>query len=144
MATNQEKITALFKEKGLRLTKARLAFASILTASSEPLSVKIILEKLNAQNVTVNKTTVYREIDRLEKLGILRRIHLGERHQFYELSLSRHHHHLICVECERVEDVDLDEVNLIKEEQKFIQEKKFKVIRHSLEFFGLCRQCQTC
>jgi len=139
---NEAELSLIFKKAGLRITGPRKAFASVLLEATKPLSAKAILEKLKGKQVIVNKTTVYREIERLEKLGMLRGIELGDRQKYYELTLSDHHHHLVCVECESVEDVDLNESALSKQEKQFTEEKNFKVLRHSLEFFGICQKCQ--
>lgn len=130
------------KQQGLRLTKTRVALADIFSESKEPLSVPFLQSALERYGQVVNKTTVYREIERLEQFGIVRNVELGDRSRHYELAFAEHHHHLVCIECEGIEDVDLDEKDLSKEEKKFFQERNFKVLRHSLEFFGLCQRCQ--
>jgi len=139
---DERELTLTFKKAGLRLTGPRKAFASVLLEATQPLSAKTILEKLKGKQIIVNKTTVYREIERLEKLGMLRSIELGDRQKYYELSSLGHHHHLVCLECDQVEDVDLNETLLLRQEKKFTEERNFKVLHHSLEFFGLCQKCQ--
>lgn len=91
----------------------------------------------------VNKTTVYRELEQMQKLGMVESVQLGDRKQYYELTSRAHHHHLVCLSCERVEEVDVDETVLLKEEGKISQEKKFDLLRHSLEFFGVCLRCRV-
>lgn len=127
----------------LRQTKARRAFIEIFSATHTPLSAVLILEALRKKSIEVNKTTVYRELERLEKLGIIHEVQMKDRKRFYELASRSHHHHLICMQCESVEDIDLSEKELVREERKITTEKKFMVIRHSLEFFGLCQKCRV-
>jgi len=53
-----------------------------------------------------------------------------------------HHHHLICLECDKVEDVELaNDLNEI--EKRILQKNGFKIINHTLEFYGLCKQCSS-
>ncbi len=130
------------KEAGLRLTGPRRALLAILSESQKPLSAKDLLLALAKSGRKVNKTTVYREIDSLEKIGVLRNIQLGERSTYYELETPAHHHHLVCLSCDRVEDVDINEQGIVKQEARIVAERQFQVSYHALEFFGLCRQCQ--
>lgn len=139
----QEMLYALLRRNKLRLTKARKAFVAILCANSFPLSVADILLSLHAAGIMVNKTTVYRELERFQKLGIVDSEQLDNRKRYYELSSRGHHHHLVCVGCDHVEDIAVDESILLREEHKVRREKKFTALRHSLKFFGLCQKCQT-
>ena len=91
--------------------------------------------------VKADKTTVYREIEFLLSLGILRELQFDERGKRYEVVSGEHTHHLICTNCNNVEaavlDHDLDDV-----ERRIRAQKKFRVQHHSLDFYGLCKACQ--
>lgn len=139
---NVEKIIGEMRRWRLRLTKTRLVLAEVFCRKHTPLSAPQILAELAKKSVEVNKTTVYRELERLERLGIVRGIRLEDRCRYYELASRAHHHHLVCVQCEKVEDVDVSEKELLHEERRVARQKDFAVFRHSLEFFGLCRTCQ--
>lgn len=136
-----ETIQTVLCENHLRLTKTRRALLGLFLRHKLPLSVPEILSELEKMRVRVNKTTVYRELERLQGVEIIAAVQLGGRKRYYELATRKHHHHLICVKCEHVEDVDADEDDLLHEEYKAIREKRFSVLRHSLEFFGLCKMC---
>lgn len=140
---NTEEIFAFWQARGLRLTKTRKAFAELFSRSSIPLSVPDILREFRRMRMTVNKTTVYRELERMRNLRIIEGRQLHDRRQYYELASRGHHHHLVCLRCERVEDVDVNERELLLEEQKVSREKNFAIVRHSLEFFGVCTECQV-
>lgn len=131
------------KEHHLRLTKTRKVLAELFLQNETPLSVPGILREFLKRHISVNKTTVYRELERWQSMGIIDKVQLGDRKQHYELAARNHHHHLVCVRCERVEDVDMDETTLCAEEKKMSREKKFSILRHSLEFFGLCKMCNS-
>jgi len=133
----------LLKKHHLRLTKTRNVFVEIFSQNEAPLSVQDILKEFSCHHIKVNKTTVYRELERLQEVGIMNSVELGDRKKYYELASREHHHHLVCLRCERVEDVDMDEKKLFEEEKKVSREKGFTVLRHSLEFFGLCKKCSV-
>lgn len=137
-----EGVIAILKVNGLRLTKTRKALVEVFLLDKTPLSVRDILYELQKVRIMVNKTTVYRELEKLQTRGIIDVVRLKDRKQYYELASREHHHHLICLSCERVEDVDMDEAKLLAEEETVNRERGFIVLRHSLEFFGLCKGCQ--
>lgn len=132
----------IFRMNGLRVTQTRRALLQIFSKSRVPLSAASLLSMLTRLHIRVNKTTVYRELDRFVLFKIIDRVRLGDRTEYYELRSLRHHHHLICVQCENVEDVHINEGSLSREEERIIRERQFVVFKHALEFFGVCRQCQ--
>ncbi len=123
------------KELGLRMTPIRKNIVEILYQAKSPLSVGDILTRLKA-----NKTTVYREMDSLLYHGLLNSIDLGDGTKRYELSTKGHHHHLICIKCKSITELHLAD-DFTKEEALIASQEKFKVLRHALEFFGLCQSC---
>jgi Fe2+ or Zn2+ uptake regulation protein len=129
------------KIAGFRVTKARESIIEILAKQEAPISAAELLAGLKTRRLHVNKTTVYREIDFLKRQGHLHEIQLGDDKKRFELNTGDHHHHLRCVQCHRVEDIpsvnDLDRI-----ESCITRTTHFQVISHSLEFFGLCVNCQ--
>ncbi len=138
----KEALLQILRTHRLRLTKTREGLLQLFLTLSTPLSVPRILDELACLGLSVNKTTVYRELERLEKVGIVRSLSLGDRKQYFELATRDHHHHFVCVECDEVEDVLFDELDLSKQEACLAQKKGFSVFNHSLEFFGLCKMCR--
>lgn len=136
-----EKILTILKTHHLRLTRTRKVLLDLFFRTEIPLSAQDILCELSLVYRTVNKTTVYRELERLQKLGVIGGVSLGDRTQYYELVEREHHHHLVCLSCDHVEDIDMNEAVLRAEEKRVSQEKNFSIARHSLEFFGLCKLC---
>lgn len=109
--------------------------------SPVPASAHEVMEVLKQKNVRTDLATIYRTLDLFGELGLVEKIQFGDKTARYELTAGQthHHHHLICDNCGKVEDIPLDEKVLTGQ----IEEKsKFKVDRHSLEFFGMCVKCQ--
>jgi|SRR6185369_10185835 len=138
---NGKNILHDLKRFGLRLTKTRRTCVDVLSSAKTPLSAAQLSVELEKRGVIVNKTTIYRELERLERIGVVENVQLNDRKRHYELAFENHHHHLICMQCENVEDVDVSEQELREEEAKVGRLKKFTIVRHSLEFFGLCEHC---
>ena len=129
------------KKEGFRLTKARKKILEFFLQDEKPANVNFLLKYLHGRNLKVNKTTVYREINFLIKLKLIQEVYIDPKIIYYESAYLKHHHHFICKNCRGLEDVYLDE-ELKFAEIKLEKEKKFKIERHSLEFFGLCANCR--
>lgn len=135
MASFRQIITS----NGYRLTAAREKTFALLI-SPEPQSVRDILTKAGD---TVDRVSVYRNLELFEKLGIVHRIYVGWK---YKLELSdefvAHHHHLSCLGCGKVIDIE-DETHI----DEFIHDvaKKFGFTprRHQFEIDGYCKDCQN-
>ena len=126
----------------MRNTPIHKSLLKILFKNKAPLSAFDILAKLRTQKPDVNKTTVYRQLAALEKQGFLRAVRLSDRSTRYELTEEGdHHHHLVCVKCNDVTDVEFKD-HLERQEKNIQKNNRFKILRHSLEFFGLCFNCQ--
>ena len=124
------------KAKGFRITKARAAILELLVKSNAPISADEIVLGLG-----VNKSTVYRELDFLESQDLITDIRLDNAKNMYESKSKNHHHHLYCIKCKKIEEVDMDK-DLDSFEKKLEKDTKFKIKKHSLEFFGICLTCQ--
>ena len=111
-----------------RATPARIKMFDVIDASPSPISADKIVK-----GVGVNKTTVYRDLDLFLKNNFIEEADFGDGIKRYELRSLKHHHHLVCLKCKRVQDIDVKE--------NFIIPKSFSVVRHDLEFFGYCNRC---
>jgi Fur family ferric uptake transcriptional regulator len=137
-----EKILEALKEHGHRMTKVRRAMLDILCKSKVPISAAEIINSLKRRSLDVNKTTVYREIDFLQAEKILREVDLLDGKKRYEvLGEHDHHHHMICTACKAIRCMDMHN-DLDELEAEIMRKFHFKVTSHTLEFFGVCENCQ--
>ncbi len=124
----------------LRATPARIAVMKLLERTAMPVDINTIKEHLDKETISIDAATVFRIMNMFTRKGITRQISFNEGKFRYELASREDHHHLICQNCGRVEDFsDCAIPDLEKDIQK---KKKFLVKNHSLEFFGLCFNCQ--
>lgn len=141
MDKRSEKLINLLKKSGERITPIRRALLKNFCSYHKPQTTQELLAYLDKNGLSANKTTVYRQLEILEQSGIIQTVNFPDRTKRYELHSKEHHHHLICQNCNKVEDISLGN-DLDKQEKKIWQKNKFKVSEHSLEFFGLCNKCQ--
>lgn len=129
---------------GFRLTGPRRAVVDVLVAHAVPLSVAEIHAKLEIRRA--NLVSVYRAVNLLCELGLLQVADTSKGTQRFELAeqFIGHHHHLICQECGRVEDLDgcvLEEDVLDALRQHVQRSRSFRLTGHDLKLFGICRRC---
>lgn len=129
------------KAQGCRRSAAREALLRILATADSPLSVPDMERCLASSPRRFNKTTVYREIEVLKTAGYVSELTLRNGAALYELTRA-HHHHLVCVECGSVRDVEVKEEAWECEERRIGKREGFHILDHSLEFFGLCGRCR--
>ncbi len=112
--------------------------------SSNPQSVADIVSQLKKKHINYHRSTLFRAINRLKEKGLIKELIINNEKKFYESATIPHHHHLICYQCKKIVDVDLDQKEkFIFNLSKLIQEKYcFRIKDHLLEFYGLCKNCQ--
>lgn len=117
-----------------------MAILEIFSKSQSPLDAESVYKKLKKMQKNINEVTVYRTLSSFTSEGILKRIDLRKNSTYFEL-IDKHHHHIVCTNCDTVEDFENGEVEKIL--GKIVTKlSKFKRIReHSLELFGLCVKC---
>lgn len=139
MTTNN--ILQEITDRGHRLTAVRRTLVDLFICNESPIDVESIATYLDKKGLFPNKTTIYRELEFLLEQDIIHDVDFGEGKKRYEIA-SSHHHHLICTNCKAIEGVHIEEAGIEHEEGKLLKLKGFKVTRHMLEFFGLCKKCQ--
>lgn len=135
---HNEQSTAMLKQSKLKSTGARLQLLDIFKHAKKPLSVNEIF--LMLQDGQADKVTLYRNVESLAKIGVLKQIRLKDRQAYYELIEKNHHHHIVCSHCGKIKDISKCVVDIIN--KKFLRSVGFsKLTEHSLEFFGVCVSC---
>lgn len=125
----------------LRATPARLAVMKLLEHINTPMDMNMIFTSLKKEDVKTDFATVYRIINSFTDRGITKKISFHEGKFRYELASKPEHHHLICTSCGTIED--FPECVITQFETSIKKKTGFKVESHSLEFFGICLNCQT-
>src|SRR5580658_5385278 len=92
----------LLRKRGYRLTPQRFLIMSVIQDAQEHLSVEQIAERVQQRNPYVSLSTVYRTLELLRELGLVRENHLPGEQPHYEASEGKAHHHLVCKHCRAV------------------------------------------
>lgn len=143
-AASVTEILSDLRKRGFRITKIRQSMLESLAAASQPISAPELLQTIAKEHASVNKTTIYRELDFLAHNGIIAEIDVLEGMKRYELlHPDHHHHHLVCTSCRDIQCVEVSHHELNAIENKIQTTHKFTVKSHVLEFFGLCSKCSN-
>lgn len=119
------------QDRGFKATPQRVAVLEAISAEQHQ-----SMEGIRARCPKVGMVTVYRTLDLLSELGVIRRLDLGDGPR-YELA-EDHHHHLICENCGSVSE--FDQCPLDPEQLPALD--GFEVHAHSLEVYGRCAVCK--
>ena len=125
---------------GHKLTPPRRAVLQVLDESHEHLSHSEILERGQAIYPALGRATVYRTLELLNSLGVVRPIYLGASQSVCFTRADGAHHHLICSDCGQV--IEFDECILDQLQESLSERLNFQIRGHLLEFYGRCDRCQ--
>lgn len=128
------------RQSGYRITKSREATLHLLIQKECALSVPEISKLLLKEEMKPNISTLYRELQFLTDQGITQEVIFKDGVMRYEIHEENHHHHLICNSCESIEPIEIKK-HLESVERSIQSEKRFQILSHSLEFYGLCESC---
>lgn len=125
-----EAVVGRIRGRGYKATPQRIAVLRALAAEQHQ-----SLEEIRARCPEVGLVTVYRTIDLLSGIGLVRRLDLGDGPR-YELA-ENHHHHLICESCGEISEFDECPID-----DQALRDLDFDVSAHSLELYGRCGACR--
>ena len=98
-----------------------------------------LADTLRQQEPSVGRMTVYRTLELLCELGIVRPIFQGTGAAHYILMSNGSHHHLICNRCHDV--IEFEECSTDPLIEQLAKQFKFRISSHLLELHGLCEDC---
>lgn len=129
------------KKAGLKATLPRIKILEMLEHSTtRHLSAEDVYKALLDSGEDVGLATVYRVLTQFEAAGLVSRHHFESGHSVFEVNEGKHHDHILCVKCGKVEEF-VDEI--IEERQRAIAKKSgFSMTDHSLYIYGICGACQ--
>ncbi len=133
-------IKNILRKNGYKLTLPRLVIIQCLLRNKDHLSIAGIYERICDENPGIGMTTVYRTVDLLLELGIVRILILKNSQPLFELNWPNdHHHHLVCRRCGKV--VEFGSCNFKQIAGEIEKVTNFTIEEHTLEAYGLCPKC---
>ena len=129
------------KDAGLKITLPRVKILQILESSEvHHVSAEDVYKLLLQNGEEVGLATVYRVLTQFEQAGLVVRHNFEGGHSIFELSSDKHHDHIVCVRCGRVEEFADDEIENLQ--KKVADKLGFELTDHNLNMYGLCPECR--
>jgi Fur family ferric uptake transcriptional regulator len=125
------------KNNGLKATVPRLKILEIFQTSEERhMSAEDVYRILLAEHMDIGLATVYRVLTQFEQAGLLSRNNFESGKAIYELNEGKHHDHLVCLDCGRVEEFFDAEIE--QRQQSIARARGFALQEHALSLYGNC------
>ena len=125
---------------GLKATGPRLRILDLFETSEERhMSAEDVYKKLIAEDADIGLATIYRVLTQFEQAGLLERHFFESGKAVFEVNHGKHHDHLVCVECGKVEEFFDPEIE--KRQNAVAEERGFTIQDHALYIYGRCAGC---
>jgi Fur family ferric uptake transcriptional regulator len=120
-------------------TRSQERILNLLKTVKQGISAQDIYVELRNRNQSMGLATVYRSLESLKLEGMVQVRTLANGEALYNLA-QQDKHHLTCLQCGVSIPIHQCPVHDLEDELE--SSHKFKIFYHTLEFFGLCSQCQ--
>jgi Fur family ferric uptake transcriptional regulator len=125
------------KSAGLKATVPRLKIINLFeTSKVRHLTAEDVYKLLLAEGLDIGLATVYRVLTQFEQAGLLVRHHFESGKAVFELNEGKHHDHLVCMQCGRVEEFYDAEIE--KRQARVAKERGFEISEHALYLYADC------
>ena len=125
------------KLSGLKATLPRIKVLEVFQKTAQRhLSAEDVYRLLLAEGADVGLATVYRVLMQFEQAGLLSRHHFESGKAVFELNEGKHHDHLVCLTCGRVEEFFDAEIE--QRQRSVAQVRGFELQDHSLALYAQC------
>ena len=139
IAERLSELERLCRNEGVPCTiQRRVVFQAVLERDDHPTADQI-LEMVKDRVPGIARTTVYRVLDTLAAMGVIRRLHHAGVSSRFDGKIHRHHH-LVCRMCRKVSDVEDEKLNRIG--VSHVQSEGFEIEDFSVHLIGTCAACR--
>jgi len=131
------------KSSGLKATLPRIKILEVFQAAAQRhMTAEDVYKVLLTEGSDIGLATVYRVLMQFEQAGILSRNHFEAGSEagkaVFELNEGKHHDHLVCVNCGRVEEFYDAEIE--RRQQEIAKERGYKLQDHALALYVICER----
>jgi Fur family ferric uptake transcriptional regulator len=127
-------------ERGLRWTPQRRLLVDVLSQTDRHITGAELVERCREIDPETTPSTVYRTLDVLEDIGLIRHAHGLDGREEFHVRPAREHGHLHCSVCHRAWEIGAEDVECLVRD--FERAHGFKVDLGHLSVVGVCCECQ--
>lgn len=125
------------KNMGLKATFPRLKILELFEKSTlRHMSAEDVYRMLISENMDIGLATVYRVLTQFEQAGLLERHFFESGKAVFEINSGKHHDHLVCIDCGRVEEFYDPEIE--KRQNAIARDRGFVIQDHALYLYAQC------
>ena len=135
-----ERFRQKLRDRRLPVTRPRLLIAGAVFASEDHPSVTDLARRLRSAGEAIGTATLYRTLQLLVEMGLVRERDFGEGLSRYEPAEASAHDHLICERCGKVVEFPGDRVERML--RVTADEQHFQYRRHRVDVHGICQACR--
>ncbi|MGE5489827.1 MAG: ferric iron uptake transcriptional regulator [Actinomycetota bacterium] len=127
------------KNMGLKATFPRLKILDLFEKSDvRHLTAEDVYRALLTEGMDIGLATVYRVLTQFEQAGLLERHFFESGKAVFEINRGKHHDHLVCVDCGRVEEFYDPEIE--RRQNQIAAERGFTIQDHALYLYAGCNK----
>lgn len=134
------KFKEALKSHGIKITKERDEIINEILRVNRHFNPEDLFIQLKNGGSKVSRASVYRTIALLLKAGLIEKVEKFDDNSHYEITFGKKHHdHLICMNCGKI--IEFYSAPLEVLQREICQKNQFTPIRHTLEIYGTCSEC---
>ncbi len=126
------------KKVKLSVTPQRITIYKELIGNKNHPSPEEIYNAIKEENPTISFATVYNTLETFEKYGFIKKVTPLHNKVRYD-PVTKPHHHLVCIRCGKIYDVEMDKINKIEIPGEIIGENL--LVDYSLRINIICKDC---
>jgi Fur family ferric uptake transcriptional regulator len=128
------------RSAGFRLTSQRALILEIISQGRGHLDADEVYRLARERQPNISLSTVYRNLQALKKLGLVKELHFDESHHHYEAKPSAEHHHLVCLGCGKIVEFGCQLSQKLM--QEIARKKGFEITGVEVHMTGYCAKCR--
>ena len=140
---SKDELKTVLQKNGMKYTEQRAIILELFLTIEDHLSAdqlfEIVKNKYPQHNIGI--ATIYRTLNFLEEVSIISSISFGKDGKLYERNdKDKHHDHIICTNCGKI--VEFLDLEIEKKQEKIALLNGFNITDHTMQIFGICKNCQ--
>jgi len=125
-------------DSNMRLTSQRQVILEELSKVKSHPTANEMYDMVRKRLPRIGLGTVYRNLDLLAKLGIIRKLEVGGEQKRFDSVISPHYH-IRCIKCNRVDDIFIKIDRGLENSAASCCD--YKILGHHVQFSGICSKC---
>jgi Fur family ferric uptake transcriptional regulator len=130
------------RSAGLKVTLPRVKILEILEKQTNErhLTAEKVYKILLSDGEDIGLATVYRVLTQFEAAGLVTRHHFEGGNSVFELDSGKHHDHIVCMKCGKVDEFTDETIEV--QQREIAKKLGYELTDHSLHLYGYCNTCK--